>query len=195
MAHGSSGSPMGARFPVKLPDESEPQHTPDLMEREFGVARDDPARHRIIMALADLTMRYRLDVHEHPDLVAKAIEKGRSDHAYEASLTPFEPPRSSAHRWAHIPRGPQDAQVYYLRVGKLVKIGTSITLDDRLRSYPPDAVLLATEPGSYDVEKQRHRQFRDDLAARAEWFHPSPALIEHINTLREQPLTAADLAA
>lgn len=64
-----------------------------------------------------------------------------------------------------------------------------------MKGYPPDAVLLATEPGHYDVEHERHRQFAADLIERNEWFRPSADLIAHINSLRDEPLTAADLAA
>lgn len=166
----------------------------DMMERDFGVSREDPARTRILMALAELGMRYGLQVHDHPDLIAKAIEKGRRDHEYEQSLVPFRPAdfRSRAGRAADEPR---ESTVYYLRVGRLVKIGTTVNLTERIRSYPPDATLLATEPGGYEVERGRHRQFAASLEARNEWFAPTADLIEHINALREQPLTAAELAA
>lgn len=86
--------------------------------------------------------------------------------------------------------------VYYLRVGDLIKIGQTSDLPSRLASYPPNAALLATEPGERDIlEAERHAQFASTRAHRREWFHPSAALIEHINNLRDQPLTAADLAA
>lgn len=89
----------------------------------------------------------------------------------------------------------RDSVVYYLRVGPYIKIGYTGDLDVRMRAYPPDSVLLATEHGGRRAEQIRHRQFTDDLTHGREWFRPSAALIEHINSLREQPLTAADLAA
>lgn len=85
--------------------------------------------------------------------------------------------------------------VYYIRVDSLIKVGTTCRIRQRLAGYPPHAILLATEPGGQELEGQRHQQFRSDLASGREWFRPSVALIEHINSLREQPLTAADLAA
>lgn len=45
------------------------------------------------------------------------------------------------------------------------------------------------------VETARHHQFQATKANRREWFHPSAELIEHINSLRETPLTAVELAA
>ena len=74
--------------------------------------------------------------------------------------------------------------VYYLRVGALVKIGTTENLPARLRGYPPDTVVLAVEPGGEVVEKRRHAQFRDDLSHGNEWFRPSLALMQHIADVR-----------
>jgi hypothetical protein len=73
--------------------------------------------------------------------------------------------------------------VYYIRVGELIKIGYTRDLDQRLRAYPPDAELLATEIGNELIEQAGHAQFGDLLAARAEWFHPGPALLAHIEAL------------
>lgn len=82
------------------------------------------------------------------------------------------------------PRQPQpthDPVVYYLRFGDRVKIGTTTNLRVRLADLPHDE-LLATEPGSFDVEKQRHRQFAA-YRVNGEWFHHCPAIAEHIATL------------
>lgn len=84
--------------------------------------------------------------------------------------------------------------VYYIRVGSLVKIGVTTGLTHRIKAYPPDATLLATEAGDRAVERQRHEQFAESLAHGREWFFPSAALIAHINLLRGCPLTAGELA-
>lgn len=72
--------------------------------------------------------------------------------------------------------------VYYLRVGALIKIGVTWDLDQRLRAYPPDVEVLATEPGGTATEQARLAQFREHLAypARPEWFHPADELMAHI---------------
>jgi len=82
---------------------------------------------------------------------------------------------------AHAATAACPSVVYYLRFGDRVKIGTTRNLRLRLASLPHDD-LLATEPGDYHVEHQRHVQFR---AARikGEWFHAEPALLAHIATL------------
>lgn len=74
--------------------------------------------------------------------------------------------------------------VYYVQVGAYIKIGCSVNLRARLRSYPLDRRLLATEPG-YDIEEaERHSQFAEYRAMGREWFHPGERLVEHINRLR-----------
>lgn len=74
--------------------------------------------------------------------------------------------------------------VYYIRVGELIKVGTTSDLPKRMMAYPPNAELLVTETGSYDRETQRIVEFTEYLAGRREWFHPGPRLMDHIDTLR-----------
>jgi hypothetical protein len=73
--------------------------------------------------------------------------------------------------------------VYYLTFNGLIKIGTSTNVKGRMASLPHDE-LLATEPGSYELEKQRHRQFAH-LRYKNEWFNPGPELQAHIRQLKE----------
>lgn len=72
--------------------------------------------------------------------------------------------------------------VYYMRFGHLIKIGTTGLLGNRARELKPDEVLAA-EPGSYDLESERHRQFGRFLAE-GEYFFPAPALMAHIRKVR-----------
>lgn len=70
--------------------------------------------------------------------------------------------------------------VYYIRFGDRVKIGTTTDLQTRLTAIPYDEVL-ATEPGSYDLEKRRHVQLRASrIYANREWFWLSDEVREHI---------------
>jgi hypothetical protein len=55
---------------------------------------------------------------------------------------------------------------------------------DRPGAGQPHDAILAVEPGSYTLEKQRHRQFAAAHAYR-EWFHPTPELLTHVQALRE----------
>lgn len=74
--------------------------------------------------------------------------------------------------------------VYYIKVSKYIKIGTTNNLTARINSYPPDSKLLATEPGGYDVEALRHEQFAKHLSARKEWFTPAPEILAHVKGLQ-----------
>jgi hypothetical protein len=79
-----------------------------------------------------------------------------------------------------------DHQVYYVKVGNLIKIGTTDNVTRRMHGYPPDAQLLAVEPGGTAVETSRLRQFDHLLAHRKEWFHPGADLLDHIETVRSR---------
>jgi len=80
--------------------------------------------------------------------------------------------------------------VYYIGVegDDHVKIGTTKNLAARLRSLSTARAdgdrltVLATEPGTYDLEQRRHAQFAD-TRAHGEWFKLSPALQDHIDRL------------
>lgn len=83
----------------------------------------------------------------------------------------------------------EHAVVYYVRLGvNHVKIGTTGHLKERmvaLRVANPQN-LLAVEPGSYDVESERHREFaKHKYDRRKEDFEEAPALMEHIERVRE----------
>ena len=75
--------------------------------------------------------------------------------------------------------------VYYIRIGEHVKIGTTTNLRERMVALRADGRdLLATEPGRYDVETLRHRQFADERIGRRENFAMSDRLMEHIRSLQ-----------
>ncbi len=72
----------------------------------------------------------------------------------------------------------EDSVVYYVENHGLIKIGTSYEVERRARVL--GGQLLATEPGSYDLERQRHCQFAGSRVGRTEWFQPTAALRRHI---------------
>ena len=79
--------------------------------------------------------------------------------------------------------------VYYLQVGEMIKIGTTKNLGHRLQSYPPNRRLLATEPGSYELEQRRIKEF-SMYSISGEWFHLNDAMIRHAAKLRRQAASA-----
>lgn len=88
-----------------------------------------------------------------------------------------------------LPAGePRSSVVYYVQLDAVIKIGTSIDVKERMKTYPPYARLLVTEPGGFTLEAKRHRQFNEYLRAGKEWFDIGPRLREHIEKL----MAAAD---
>jgi hypothetical protein len=72
--------------------------------------------------------------------------------------------------------------VYYIRRGRVIKIGTTVVPVMRFTNLMPDEIL-AFEPGTVKVERMRHRQFQH-LRCRGEHFRPEPELLEHARQLR-----------
>lgn len=80
---------------------------------------------------------------------------------------------------------PDTCLVYYVRNGDLIKIGYTWNLWQRMNKIP--GMLLAAEPGSPEIESQRHEQFAALRVGRnAEWFQDGPDLMRHIHGLRKR---------
>jgi len=96
---------------------------------------------------------------------------------------------SAARRDAYEKRE-REGVVYYVQLtGGRVKIGWTRDLEARMsvfRARMED--VLATEPGAYNIEKRRHRQFASDRIGRTEEFVQSDRLMAHIARLAEQPV-------
>ena len=73
-----------------------------------------------------------------------------------------------------------NGSVYYLRVGSYIKIGWASDLAKRMRSYPPDSILLAVEPGTRKDEQRRHKMFAVHRTHGREWYAMVPSLMHHI---------------
>lgn len=83
-------------------------------------------------------------------------------------------------------RSNRPGHIYYLQVGDRVKIGFTTDLYRRMTEYPPNAVLLATHPGTPAMEKELHQDFRRYLADGREWFDPNPSLDTHLQKVLEK---------
>lgn len=78
--------------------------------------------------------------------------------------------------------------VYYLRLpdGR-IKIGTSTDVLARLNRHRKrwgNVTVLAIEFGGRNLERQRHLEFAEYLAAGREIFTPGPRLAEHLKALQ-----------
>lgn len=87
-------------------------------------------------------------------------------------------PAPEGPRWADMP-----GHIYYVRIGNHVKIGWTSNLKHRFTSLQPDQVL-ATQPGTLRDERELHHRFGYLLAKGREYFHPGPALVDHIASIR-----------
>ncbi|MFF9240089.1 GIY-YIG nuclease family protein [Streptomyces sp. NPDC014801] len=76
----------------------------------------------------------------------------------------------------------RECWVYYVRCGRLIKIGMTTNLANRFGSIRPNEVL-AIEPGGAELERALHKQFAA-LRAGGEYFHPGAALQKHVREVR-----------
>ena len=74
--------------------------------------------------------------------------------------------------------------IYYVQVADTIKIGFTRDLNMRLQAYPPMARLLATHPGTFQLEAEMHRKFSRHLAGRKEWFMANEELTAHLEQVR-----------
>jgi len=80
----------------------------------------------------------------------------------------------------------QACVVYFIRGHERVKIGTTSDLPKRLAAMAqlPDTVM-ATLPGSYDLERQLHQQWAHcRIDQRSEWFHLTDELMAFIESIK-----------
>lgn len=70
--------------------------------------------------------------------------------------------------------------VYYIKLYDRIKIGFAEDVLQRTRAYPPMSELLASHPGTMELERQMHKKFRHLLAEGNEWFHVGNDLMAHI---------------
>lgn len=87
--------------------------------------------------------------------------------------------------------------VYYALMRSVIKIGTTTNLRQRMQTLKADDIL-ATEPGGYEIEELRLKQFdhlRAPIARHRELFIPDEDLISHIEMLRRDALCAGPAAA
>lgn len=79
----------------------------------------------------------------------------------------------------------KNSVVYYIDFGKRIKIGTTSNLSRRIAQFSqPISSVLAVEPGSFDLETHRHRQFAHLRYNKTELFDRNEWLMEHIEKTR-----------
>lgn len=74
--------------------------------------------------------------------------------------------------------------IYFLLLDEKVKIGWTANLTQRMKSYPPHARMVTNHPGTRADERDLHRTFTPSRASGREWYHQTPELLAHIETVR-----------
>lgn len=151
---------------VRIKDSDPPAELAHLLDE------NDPAYRQIMQTLL-LFSASGIELSQ--TVIEMASKVGRYNHRIEEEVD------SSARG---IKPDQEGGVVYYVRRGSMVKIGTTINMQKRMTALLPDEIL-ATEPGSYSLEAQRHREFRSlRVRGQVEWFHAGPSLQEHVRTVR-----------
>lgn len=112
-----------------------------------------------------------------PDVMERAIGAGVRRHVLKEIAEQEAAERTEAQPAArrHVPI------VYYMRMGGLVKIGTTTHLAGRYTAIYPEEVM-AVELGDATVERRRHEQFQA-LYSHGEWFTLDDRLRAHIDAV------------
>lgn len=137
------------------------------------------------------TERYKLPFcHEHVLYVWSVVDADLREHNLSADEL-HERQRQLEHQRCadHDRRGARRKQlghIYYLRIGDSIKIGYSSQLWNRLSSYPPGTVYLATHPGSRADEAGLHSRFSAYRIAGREWYSTAHELMNHIVEMQRQ---------
>lgn len=140
-----------------------------------------------ILATTKEPLRFCLDHEEQASVLLAHTAGVAKVRELETSLTRSVTTwtRKYGYRAHPVPQNTQHAPlVYFARRERLIKIGTTTNLPQRMTSL--HAQDLATEPGDLVRERQLHRRFEHLRASgrSREWFHPGSDLIAYINELR-----------
>lgn len=147
----------------------------DRIPHSDKAADGDPDRAGILITINQMVLA-GVDIDDRAVEIATKLARWRAEGADLGNAEPETP------TW-RAEMADRPSWVYYVRCGNLIKIGTTTNLNSRLSSIRPNEVL-ALEPGWYELEAQRHRQFAE-LQASGEYFHPGVALQEHVRSIRQ----------
>jgi hypothetical protein len=131
---------------------------------------DHPASATVIAVLREMR-ESGAEMDEAAVRIAVSVGRQRWEHREQ-----YAPPSTGK-----LPCAPNSI-VYYVRRGGLIKIGTTRRPERRFLELMPDEIL-AVEPGTYQQERRRHRQFAH-LRCAGEYFSAAPELVDHAARLR-----------
>jgi len=153
----------------------------DRIPHSDKVAVDDPARSGILILLHEMESA---GVEIDAQAVAIATKMGHWRLAKVLQRCPVPSGDVPVHQKSPKEAGDRQTWIYYVRIGNLIKIGTSMALATRFRAIRPNEVL-ALVPGGEQRENELHWEFAH-LRVNGEYFHPGAALQKHVLALREE---------
>lgn len=71
-------------------------------------------------------------------------------------------------------------EIYFVQIDSLIKVGWTSKLADRVRSYGPNAELLANYPATRADEVLLHQQLAPARYRGREWYEDSPIVRDYI---------------
>jgi hypothetical protein len=144
-----------------------------VAEQFYDRIESHPARESIIVVMAKLRSM-RMDI-THPVIQDQAIVAGEHAHArLGQKARPTVPWVEQIDARAEL--------VYYMRLGELVKIGTSRNLKARREALNPQGII-ALEFGGRELERERHSQFARSHV-HGEWFNLDEQVGAHVTEVR-----------
>lgn len=75
----------------------------------------------------------------------------------------------------------EDGDIYFIRLGEMIKVGWTRDLFQRVKSYGASAELLVSYPGTRSDETNLHRQLRPALAKGREWYEDGKIIAAFID--------------
>lgn len=150
----------------------------DRIPHADKVDRDDPDRADTLIALHRFELA-GIEIDDRAVEIATQLTRWHAGNAAE---------QAEARRQETLIRQ-QEAEarecwVYYVRCGRLIKIGVTTNLANRFSAIRPNEVI-AIEPGGLEREAAMHERFTD-LRAGGEYFHPGAVLQKHVTELRNE---------
>ena len=154
---------------VQLPNSEQICGKPSVPDPPFPIC---------VEHLAKILRRFR----RNPEPIEISRERIKIDQFRRAEELEAQANERAAARQAFLEN---QAVVYYVALpGDMVKIGTTVNLAGRLAQLRlDDDAVLATEPGTYPLERARKREFAEYRIGKRENFTRGERLLSHIDML------------
>lgn len=125
----------------------------------------------------ELCQKHALSVWQNVDTLVQGGEVQPPVPVVKIDPTQLPPP---------LPQTPDGGWIYYLQIGDRIKIGYASSMYNRMRSYPPNSILLAVHPGKIADERRIHREVAHHRVAGREWYGVTPEMVAYVEAVQER---------